>query len=57
MARWMENTASSTVNALPSWNFTPGRSLKRHTVGEVICHDSASPGSSLKASLRCTSES
>src|SRR4029450_13483434 len=32
-ARWNENTTSSAVNGVPSWDFTPGLGLKRHTVG------------------------
>jgi multidrug efflux pump subunit AcrB len=55
--RWTENTTSSAVKGVPSWNFTPARSWKRQLVGLVICHDVARPDSSLKASLRCTSES
>ena len=52
--RSIENTASSAVKVEPSWNFTPLRSLKRHTVGLTICHDSASAGSSLNCSSRVT---
>ena len=55
--RCTENTTSSAVKGVPSWNFTPARSWKRQLVGPVICQAVARPGSSLKASLRCTSES
>ena len=52
--RSIENTASSALKVEPSWNLTPLRSLKRHTVGLTICHDSASAGSRLKFSSRVT---
>ena len=45
-ARSKLNTTSSAVNGVPSWNLTPGRSLKRHVVGFTVVHDSASAGSS-----------
>jgi hypothetical protein len=57
IARSIENTASSAVNGLPSWKTTPLRSLKRHAVGDVICHDTASAGSTAKRSSRPTSDS
>ena len=43
--RWNENTTSSAVIGVPSWNFTFLRRLKRHTVGETRVHDVASAGS------------
>ena len=55
--RSIENTTSSAVKGVPSWNSTPGRSRKRHTVGDIACHDRASAGSSLKRSSRPTSDS
>lgn len=48
MARWIENTASSAVKAAPSWNLTPGRSLKRYSVGETCSHSVARRGTTLK---------
>ena len=43
-ARSKLNTTSSAVNGVPSWNLTPGRSLKRQVVGLTCVHDSASDG-------------
>jgi hypothetical protein len=48
-ARSIENTTSSALNGAPSWNFTPGRSLKRQLVGVGWLHCVARPGSMLKA--------
>ena len=45
------------IEPAPSWNFTPGRSLKRQLVGLVFCQLSANAGSILKAWSRLTSES
>ena len=44
MARCIEYTASSAVNAEPSWNFTPWRSVKRICVGLISFHAVASTG-------------
>ncbi len=41
-ARSSENSTSSAVNGVPSWNFTFLRRLKRHTVGEVCFQSVAS---------------
>ena len=58
LARWIENTTSSAVKALPLWYFTPSRSLNSHTVGSsVMRHDVASRGASFIAWSRNTSES
>ena len=44
-ARPKEKTTSSAVSGVPSWNLTPLRKSKRHTVGEVCAHLVASAGS------------
>jgi hypothetical protein len=46
IARFIENTASSAVNAAPSWNFTPWRSVMRSCVGLSCFQPVASTGSS-----------
>ena len=51
------NTTSSAVNGAPSWNLTPGRSSKRHTVGEVCFQAVARPGTSPSFLSRATSGS
>jgi hypothetical protein len=56
-ARSIENTASSAVKGVPSWNVTPGRSLKRQVIGLNACQDRASEGSSRYCSSRLISES
>jgi hypothetical protein len=56
-ARWNEKMTSSAVNGVPSWNCTPLRSSKRHTVGEVCFHEVASAGARLRSLLRPTSGS
>ena len=56
-ARCTENTASSTVNGVPSWKTTPWRSLKRQVLASTWLHDTASDGSGLNFSSRLTSES
>src|SRR6516164_4834894 len=43
-ARWNENTTSSAVKGVPSWNLTPALSLKRHTVGLTCVHEVARHG-------------
>ena len=41
----MENFTASALNGVPSWNFTPFRSLKVYVRPSFeIVHDSASPG-------------
>src|SRR5581483_8383679 len=55
--RLYENTTSSAVKGEPSWNFTFGRSLNRHTVGDVCCHEVASLGTSSSFLPRPTSGS
>ncbi len=39
-----DHATSSVVSSLPSWNFTPGRSLNSQVRLLTIFHDSASPG-------------
>ena len=51
------NTTSSAENGSPLWNLTLRRSLKRHTVGLTVCHDSASAGSTFSSSLKRASPS
>lgn len=53
-ARWSENTASSALNAAPSWNLTFGRRRKRQVVGVGLSQDTASAGSVLKLRSRLT---
>ncbi|KAG1302776.1 hypothetical protein G6F62_015856 [Rhizopus arrhizus] len=48
--RVIEATTSSAVNGAPLWNFTPWRSLKRSTGGDVASQDSASAGVMLNLS-------
>ena len=55
-ARSKLNTTSSAVNGVPSWNLTPGRSLKRHVVGLTCVHDSASDGTSFSCLSRIDQE-
>ncbi len=56
-ARSKLNTTSSAVKGVPSWNLTPGRSLKRHVVGFTCVHDSASPGTCFSCLSRTTRNS
>lgn len=56
-ARVIENTTSSALSVLPSWNCTPGRSAKRQRLGSSCCQPVASAGSSLNAASRPTSDS
>ena len=56
-ARAIENGMSSAVNGVPSWNFTPGRNLKRIIVGDSDSHDNASDGCNAKSRSRVTSRS
>ena len=56
-ARWNENTTSSALKGVPSWNCTFLRSSKRHTVGEVCFHEVASAGARLRSLPRPTSAS
>ena len=51
-ARLNENTTSSAVNFVPSWNATPARSLNSQVVGLTVFHDSASAGSSFMSRFR-----
>jgi hypothetical protein len=57
MARLTENTTSSAVKGLPSWNFTPDRKLKRHTVGDTVVHETANSGASFQSLSRRMSAS
>ena len=52
-----EKTTSSAVNGVPSWNLTPLRRSKRHTVGAVCFHSVASAGTSSSFLSRPTSGS
>ena len=56
LARLSENTTSLAVRAVPSWNFTFGRSLNSQTVGSLgsIFHTVASSGCSLPSRVRFT---
>ena len=38
------NFAASALKSVPSWNFTPRRSLKTRVFGSGWVHDSARPG-------------
>ena len=38
------NRAASALKSVPSWNFTPRRSLKISVFGSGCCQDSARPG-------------
>ena len=40
----MLSTATWALNALPSWNTTSSRTVKRHTVGAGWVHEVASEG-------------
>src|SRR5215470_10472691 len=48
----MLNFASVELNGSPLWNFTPGRSLKRHVVCPSSFHSVARPGYSLPSGCR-----
>ena len=56
-ARCVENTTSSAVNAVPSWNFTPSRSLKRQVRSFTWFQDTASQGMTFQSLSRQTSGS
>src|SRR5258706_8745075 len=56
-ARSMENTTSSAVNGVPSWNLTPARREKRHVVSLTWVHERARPGTMLSCLSRITSVS
>jgi len=43
-ARSSVNFTAAASSGVPSWNRTPGRSLKRTRVGEITSHDVASFG-------------
>src|ERR1700682_634431 len=43
-ARSKVNFTASALNGVPSWNLTPGRSLKRTFVGDMTSYDVASAG-------------
>ncbi len=53
----IENTTSSAVKSLPSWNFTPLRRLKTHVVGLVCFQLVASAGTISSFLPRSTSDS
>ena len=38
------NLATSALKSVPSWNFTPRRSLRTSVLASGCCQDSASPG-------------
>jgi hypothetical protein len=52
--RSIEATTSAAVNSLPSWNFTPLRSLNSQVSGSTVRQDSASPGIGFCRSSRST---
>src|SRR4030095_15864822 len=43
-ARSNVNFTAAALNGVPSWNFTPGRSLKRTLVGDITSYEVASAG-------------
>ncbi len=57
VARLKLKTTSSAVNGVPSWNLTPLRRSKRHTVGEVCVHLVASTGTTAMSLPRPTNGS
>ena len=52
--RSIEATTSAAVNSLPSWNFTPLRSLNSQVSGSIAFHSVARPGCGCDFSLRST---
>ena len=52
--RSIDATTSAAVKSLPSWNFTPRRSLNSHVVGSTAFHSVASDGCGCDFSLRST---
>jgi hypothetical protein len=56
-ARLNVKMTSSAVKGVPSWNFTPWRSSKRHTVGLDWLHLVASAGTTPMVLSRSTSGS
>ena len=52
--RSIDATTSAAVKSLPSWNFTPLRSLNSQVSGSIVFHSVARPGSSCDFSLRST---
>ena len=56
-ARSMENTTSSAVKGVPSWNFTPFLRWKRQVVAFTCSHEVASAGTSLRLRSRAVSRS
>jgi hypothetical protein len=46
--RSMVKITSSAVSGVPSWNFTPGRSVNSHVVSLTFFHAVARPGTSLR---------
>ena len=57
MDQMIEKTTSSALNGDPSWNFTPGRSLKRQVSGPVCDHSVARAGTKLSCRSRLKSVS
>src|SRR5689334_13714867 len=53
--RSIENTTSSAVSSLPSWNFTPLRSLNSQVLSSIVFHDVARPGIMRESGSICTS--
>src|SRR5258706_7490155 len=53
----MENTTSSAVNGVPSWNLTPVRREKRQVVSLTWVQERARPGTMLSCLSRVTSVS
>src|SRR6202165_6374192 len=53
----MPHTTSSTVMSEPSWNFTPGRSLKTYVLSPGADHSVASAGCSFRLRSQAIKES
>ncbi len=51
------NRTTSALKSVPSWNFTPRRSLNTRVLGSGCCHDSARPGLIPSLTSRVTSGS
>ena len=49
LRRSKEKTTSSAVKGEPSWNLTPLRSMKRHSVGDAMVQDAARAGSTWRS--------
>src|SRR3546814_4355487 len=52
--RSIEKSTSSALKALPLWNLTPLRRVKRHTVGSTFSQEVARAGCSFRSGVRVT---